>query len=320
MKKLVTRISLLIIVFLFIYNPPIRFLPMNTGIIIGGIFFLVYLVEFLIKIDLSKKVFLNRHVVILLLFIGAIIGYSFLIAMVSGSHDLQVFKSYLSFLLFYLPGAIGIIHLLKKHYNAIGILQLFVLVMVIQSLIIVLMLASPGIKDFFFSFLRDAPIRADRSLLSGGFKFLGFSFGTTWDLSIVQSIGIMLIALLCKLDKTQVNLKNALFFLMLSLSVFVSGRTGIFGIMFGILLLVIPVRRDEIPLSSLVKFSILLLLIMVPLYFIMNRFIPPQVADILQNKVLPWAFEMFQNNSGGMFETRSSNELKTMYFMPSFWT
>jgi hypothetical protein len=52
----------------------------------------------------------------------------------------------------------------------------------------------------------------------------------------------------------------------------------------------------------------------------MNRFIPPQVADILQNKVLPWAFEMFQNNSGGMFETRSSNELKTMYFMPSFWT
>ena len=42
MNKLITRFFLIILLFLFIYNPPVRFLPLNTGIIIGGICFVFY--------------------------------------------------------------------------------------------------------------------------------------------------------------------------------------------------------------------------------------------------------------------------------------
>jgi hypothetical protein len=293
---------------------------MNTGVIIGGIFFVLYVVEFLLKTDLKKQVPVNRNVLQVIGLISLIIGYSFLVAIVSGSRDFQVFKSYLSFLLFYLPGAFGTIHLLKKYYDAKGIIQLLVRVTVIQAVIILLMFTSPGIKDFLFSLLRDAGARADQNLSSGGFRFLGFAFGTTWDLSIVQSVGIMCIALLCRIDRTQVNLKNALYFLLLCVSVFLSGRTGLLGIILGVVIFLIPTRRNEIPFSRFVRFTVLLMLILVPLYFVISRFIPPQVADIVQNNVVPWAFEMFQNDSGGLLETRSSNELKTMYFIPSFWT
>lgn len=317
MKDAVIKILLSTVLFFFIYNPPLSFLPMNSGIIIGGCFFIYFLLDGLKSLVFLKQIYVNKHLLNILGILGVIILYSLLNVVINGTFDFQVIKSYLSYILFYIPGAFGIIQILKKRYTNIEIIKIIILVTVIQAIIIVLMLTVPGIKDFLFSVLRDGSIRVEKNIGSGGFRFLGFAFNPTWDLAIVQSIGIMLISLLFKLDKKEINIKNTLFFILLAISVFLSGRTGLLGIVFGFLIIIIPSNLKEVPFLKAVRFVGKVFVVVLPLFFFIKSFVPDQVVDIVETNVLPWAFEMFMNDSGGKLETASSNELKEMYFMPS---
>ena len=317
MNKFIIKAALAFLLFLYIYNPPLRFFPLNSGIIIGGVFFTLYLFQLLMKMSLLKTVTFNKHLLMLIGIISVLVLYSFLIPVMSGSADFQLSKNYLSFLLFYLPGAFGMVELFKKYFTAAEVVKIFVSVTVLQSIIMLSMFVNPDIKNFFFSLLRDAEARVQQNKTSGGFRFLGFALGGSWDLSIVQSLGMMCVALLVQTGKRQNNLKNALFFLLLLVSVFLAGRTGVFGILLALLLLLIPARSTEIPLYKITKFVVLLCLITVPLFFFIRSRIPDTVVDIIQTNFLPWAVEMFQNDNGGALETKSSNELKTMYFVPS---
>ena len=320
MNKFIIKAALAILLFIYIYNPPLRFFPLNSGIIISGVFFIFYLLQLLTKMSLLKTVTFNRHLLMLIGTISLLVLYSFLIPVVSGSADFQLSKNYLSFLLFYLPGAFGIVELFKKYFTATEVLKIFVSVTVLQSIIMFSMFVNPDIKNFFFSLLRDAEARIKQNNTSGGFRFLGFALGGSWDLSIVQSLGMMSVALLVKTDKSQNNLKNALFFLLLLVSVFLAGRTGVFGILLALLILLIPVTITEVPLYKITKFVIFLCLVTVPLFFLIRSRVPDTVVNIVQKNFLPWAVEMFQNDNGAVLETRSSNELKTMYFVPSVKT
>jgi hypothetical protein len=317
MNKFIIKVLLTALLFFFIYNPPLSFFPVNSGIIVGGLFFILYLLQLLVKISLSKTIKFNKHLLMVITIISLLVVYSFLVPLLNGSPDFQKYKSYLSFLLFYLPGAFGIVALFKKYFTATECLKILILITVLQSIIMLLMFVNPDIKNFFFSLLRDAEDRIKQNRVSGGFRFLGLAFGGSWDLSIVQSLGMMAIALLIKTDRSQNNLKNALFFLLLLVSVFLAGRTGVFGILLSFLLLLIPVRITEIPLYKMTKFIVFLCLVTIPMVFIIRNKIPDTVLDIIQKNFLPWAAEMFQNDNGIVLETKSSNELKTMYFIPS---
>ena len=317
MNKFIIKPFLIVFLFLFIYNPPVKFLPLNTGVIIGAVFFVLYLLRLLLKIDLSKQVSMNKDVLRLIILIAAIVMYSFLIAIVSGSGDFQLFRSYLAFLVFYLPGSFGIVQLFKKYFTGIDILKALVLITVLQSIIILGMFVNPVVKAFFFSLLRDADDRIKQNLISHGFRFLGFSFGSSWDLSLIQSVGVMSIALLLKLDKSEISLKNVMFFLIISLSVFLAGRTGIFGIFFALIIIIIPIKKKEIPLYRFLKFGSIFSVITFSLFFLIRSFVPAEVADIVKENVLPWAIEVFKNDNGVVFETKSTNELKTQYFVPA---
>ena len=115
MKKFIIQAALTVVLFFFIYNPPIKYLPLNIGIVIGGCFLVLYLFEVLLKIGLSKKTQINKNLLQVVILVSFIVLYSLLVAIISGSHDLQMFKSYLSFLLFYLPGSFGIVQLSLIH-------------------------------------------------------------------------------------------------------------------------------------------------------------------------------------------------------------
>lgn len=316
MEKLIIKIILTIGLFFFIYNPPISFLPMNSGIITGGCFFVFYLLNSIKLILFSKNIYINRYVLIIIGTVFLIIFYSLVNVFTVGTSDYQVCKSYLSFVLFYIPGAFGIIHILKKYCSGVEILKIIVFVTVIQAIIILMMLVNAGIRDFLFSLLRDGSARVEKNISSGGFRFLGFAFNSTWDLAIVQSIGTMLISILFKIDKNEINIKNTLYFILLAVSVFLSGRTGMLGILFGILIIIIPGNLKEIPFLKIIQFAGKIFMVILPLFFFVKSFVPDTVVDIVETSVLPWAFEMFMNDSGGKLETNSSNELKEMYFMP----
>lgn len=320
MKDAVIKILLSTVLFFFIYNPPLSFLPMNSGIIIGGCFFIYFLLDGLKSLVFLKQIYVNKHLLNIIGILCLIILYSLLNVVVNDTFDFQVIKSYLSFILFYIPGAFGIIQILKKYFNNIEIIKIVIIVTVIQSIIIILMLMVPGIKDFLFSLLRDGSERIEKNIGSGGFRFLGFAFNPTWDLAIVQSIGIMLISLLFKLDKKEINIKNTLFFILLAISVFLSGRTGLLGVVFGILIIIIPSNFKEVPFLKATQFIGKIIIVILPLFFFIKSFVPDKVLDIVETNVLPWAFEMFMNDNGGKLETASSNELKGMYFMPNIKT
>lgn len=290
---------------------------MNSGIIVGAVFFSFFLLQLLVRLNLEKKIVINKYLAAMFGSLTILIAYSFLIAILTGSKDFQVFKNYLSFLFFYIPGAFGIVMLLKKYFTAADAIKVFILATVMQSIIMVAMLVNPAIKDFFFALLKDTDARMRQNQISGGFRFLGLALGGSWDLSIVQSLGIMSLALLIKTGQYKINIKTVLFFLILTISTFLAGRTGIFGILLSLLLLIIPVKRSEVPLYKISKFIVFLCLVTVPLFYFIRGRIPDKVADILQSKFVPWAIEMFQNDNGTVLETRSSNDLKTMYFMPA---
>ena len=320
MKGKILYLFLVGIIFIFIYNPPIYFLPMNAGIIVGMGFFAYYIIKFALSFLLERKISLDLPILSIMLTVVIIVFYSLMVGIISGSYDLQVFKSYLSFLLFYIPGAFGIVHIARRHYEPIDIIKMFIVATVIQSIIILMMLVVPSVKDFFFSLLKDGDARLEKNLLSGGFRFLGFAFNSTWDLAIVQSMGIMYICLMIKLDKHEISLKNSLFFLLLVTSVFLSARTGLIGIILGLLILVFPSSMREVPMLKVVKFFSKLIAITIPLFFLIIIILPSEVIDIVENSVVPWAFELFQNQNAGTMETNSSNELKEMYFIPKFST
>ncbi|GAA4205093.1 hypothetical protein GCM10022289_24060 [Pedobacter jeongneungensis] len=85
----------------------------------------------------------------------------------------------------------------------------------------------------------------------------------------------------------------------------------------GLVILVIPSNIKEVPFLKLGKFLTKILIITLPLIILIMAILPTDVVDIVENNVVPWAFELFQNDNGGKLETASSNELKKMYFMPN---
>ena len=119
MKDAVIKILLSTVLFFFIYNPPLSFLPMNSGIIIGGCFFIYFLLDGLKLLVFLKQIYVNKHLLNILGILGVIILYSLLNVVINGTFDFQVIKSYLSYILFYIPGAFGIIQILKKRYTNI---------------------------------------------------------------------------------------------------------------------------------------------------------------------------------------------------------
>ena len=315
-RKKALYLFLVGIIFLYVYNPPIYFLPMNAGIIVGMGFLACYALKFISNLLVNKNIYIDRSFLNIAIAIGVIVCYSLSVAVVSRSFDFQVFKSYLSFLLFYIPGAFGIVWIAKRYFKPIDVMKMFIWATVVQSVIIMMMLIVPSVKDFFFSLLRDGSARVEKNLFSGGFRFLGFAFNSTWDLSIVQSMAIMYICLLFKLDKKEINLKNTLFFLLLAMSIFLTGRTGFIGLLLGLIILIVPSSFKEVPLLKATKFFGKLMAITLPLFFLIIITLPSDVKDVVEKNVMPWAFELFQNETGGKVETASSNELQAMYFVP----
>ena len=309
-----------VLLFLFIYNPPISFFPMNSGVLIGA-FSLVLMASYIFKkLMFREAIVVNKKIAKVVLYALGLSLYSLVISIVFGSLDFQVFKSYLSFVLFYFPGAFFLIYLMNRFYTPEEFIKNLIFVMVIQSVIIVLMLINASIKDLFFSLLRDGTARIEKNLASGGFRFLGFAYNSTWDLSVVQSIGVMLLAVLFKVDKNEINIKNVAYFILLCISIFLTARTGFLGIILGLLIILIPNNLREVPFMRITKFCGKIVLICVPLFFVILSLLPADTKEILEKNVLPWAFEMFQNDNNGKLETASSNELKEMYFAPSLKT
>lgn len=305
---------LFIAVFLFIYNPPIVGLPVNSGVLVGGLCFLFYILKYTFKTKVFLKKISENKLWLIIISLIFIILYSLLIGILSGSFDIQLSKNYTSFLIIYLPGAIFFGKYFSKIYTLEKTLLFIENIVFFQSIIITIMFISPGFRDFIFNLLKDGSIRQLKNELSGGFRFLGFSYGTTWDLAFLQSLSLVFFSIRIRLFSSKTKFRDVIKFFLILLTGIISGRTVFIGLLISIIILVLPVSFKNISVKkSLILFAKMSFVALISFIFI-RLIVPEDVKKTIDDNVIPWAFEMFEEKSNGNYETASSNELKKMYF------
>jgi hypothetical protein len=306
------RIAFVILLFLFVYNPPFKFLSIYPGFIISFFSIILLIYHSLIK----KQAFysFNNIIPVSLIFILSV--YSFYIVFFHGTYEFAIAKGYLLFILAYIFGPYLILHILKKRkeLDLNNIIKYFILISVIQSIIMILMLLFPNLKEFFFSIQKD-----DRQFLhleSGGFRMLGLAYGVVWDLGFIQSLSaIFIVWILPRLKYKNQFWLYSFAYLLIFISIIMSGRTGFFGIFISLVLLSYNLFIVKKNFGYYFRFLLSLLITSFLTFKIIYASISPDLRYLLSDKIIPWAFELFINsNEGNGLETKSSNNLKDMYF------
>lgn len=303
---------LIFLLFIYIYNPPLKFLPVYPSFIISLIsFFLLGAHLILFNRSLySFKSILPFLLILVLLF------FSLIIVFIHGTYETSIAKGYFLFLIAYVLGPYLIIYILKKRneLNLSTIFKYLIIVSVIQSIIMFLMLLLPNLKEFLFDIQKD-----DRQLLhleSGGFRMLGFAYGVVWDLGFVQSLSAIFIVWLIP----RVKSRNEIWFLSLAyiiifFSILLSGRTGFLGIFISLIILFHNLVSNVVVIPNIRKFLVSIIILLLVTFNLIFASLSTDFKELFIDKIAPWAFEMFINNQeGNGFETNSSNNLKEMYF------
>lgn len=301
----------LLLLFVYIYNPPFKGLPVYPGFFISLVSFFILIAYLLVN---KRTIYTVKNVSPFILILFLII-YSYFIVFLHGTGETFIAKGYFLFIIAYLLGPNLILIVLKKRnqLNLVDVVNYIIWLAVIQSVIMLCMLVLPSFKNLIFNIQS-----TDRQLIhleSGGFRMLGLAYGVVWDLGIVQSLSSIFIVWL--IPKTK-NAKKIWFlslaYLLIFISILMSGRTGFIGILLSILLLFYNLLSG----GTLMKYRKFISRILITLIIILNLVyasLSPDVRELITEKVLPWAFEMFINSQEGHgAETQSTNQLKDMYF------
>lgn len=305
------EICFLLLLFTYIYNPPFVFISVYPGFFISLVSFFILIAYLLVN---KKTIYTVKNVSPFLLILLLII-YSYFIVFLHGTGEIAIAKGYFLFLIAYLLGPNLILIVLKKRnqLNLVDVVNYIIWLAVIQSVIMLGMLAIPSFKSFIFNIQN-----SDRQFLhleSGGFRMLGLAYGVVWDLGIVQSLSsIFIVWLIPKTKSARKIWLLAIAYLLIFASILMSGRTGFIGILLSILLLFYNLLSG----GSLMKYRKFISRILITLIIVLNLIyasLSPDIRDLITERVIPWAFEMFINSQeGNGVETQSTNQLKDMYF------
>lgn len=265
-----------------------------------------------------KKIFLPQDMRTVLGGWTLLIIYSFFLLIAKRTYDFSLFYSELLFVIEHLLGAFTMVFLLAKigKRDHDSIMLMLVNIITVQAIIMLLSVVYPDMKNLVFSILKEDT----RMLINeryGGFRGVGLAASTTYDLAVLQSIGLMIIPLLLK-----VQMKGLFFFkyVVILLSVLISGRTGFIGIIFSFILILLScIGRKLTILSKTViirlwkscMYGFCILSIIVLLCY---KFISPDLKFMIDEYIIPYAFEMFISyEETGTMETHSSNYLVEWY-------
>lgn len=301
----------LLLLFVYIYNPPFKGLPVYPGFLISLLSFCTLIAYLLVN---KTTIYTVKNVLPFLLIVLLII-YSYFIVFLHGTGETAIAKGYFLYLIAYLLGPNLILIVLNKRnqLNLVDVVNYLIWLAVIQSVIMLGMLVMPGFKGFIFNIQSD-----DRQMLhleSGGFRMLGLAYGVVWDLGIVQSLSSIFIVWLIPKTKSAKKLWFlAIAYLLIFISILMSGRTGFIGVFISVLLLFYNLFSTK----TFTKYKKFIVRIFITLFLSLNVIyasLSPDIREMITERVIPWAFEMFINSQeGNGAETQSTNQLKDMYF------
>ena len=307
------------LLFLFIFGIPLYGFPLNTAkiaviLLSIGVIRRRNAREALGRLIRSK---INLFILFILCFL---IVYSAWWPSVKGTGDFELSYVYLIFALERFVGSILFVAYawslkfkLEDYINAI------ICILLIQVVIIIAMFLSPSLREMLWAVNARSNLE-ELSARYGGIRGLGLAGGVAYTMSILLSIGVLLIAY----ASSQFGSRwwYVMGSIMLVIGVFFSGRTGWFGIGLAGLFYAYANNLHQYLLairSMLLKLIPGIGLIATVTYY----YLEPETIDAVTQILIPFAFEPFINLlERGELTASSFEATQDMYFLvpeSTFW-
>lgn len=278
--------------------------PLSTGRIVT-LFLMVYVSIFRLKSFIKlccQKEFAVYYALIMITFAYACIIYA-----VNNKGEIFFFTIYMMRLTeYFFPILIFI--LLYRDMEHDLLFRHLVIVITLQSVFVLMSFGESSFKQFV-----DSVVPYISNLDQSSFRLRGFSNSSGATLSLVQGIGGYVAVLMFYKSKTLSGKTFYLFLVMINLLALVFiGRTGIVLLLGGAVFMLIYIGRSK-NLKAVLSVSVILFILITNVY----TSLPKNQRQLLSNRVLPWAFELFINMSeDGSAATDSTQVLNNMLFLP----
>ncbi|MBB1645534.1 hypothetical protein [Sphingobacterium sp. UME9] len=307
-----------ILVFFIIFNFPIPVIY-NSAFLALSIATCFYFAQPSLIKDL-RSCFGNKYIVSLLGVFLLLMLIGFIPGILHFTFDFTIIKPYLLniillFIAIYIyPLLIKEISLGERFYY---ILNLLISVFFLQSVIEVTAFLSPVAKDFVAFFQKDLVSEKDM----GGIRALALTGNPFFDLA--ASFGLIFIVFTFSISVNKngnkyFSLRNSLFFIVLFVGSFFAGRTAFVGLGTALALYFLSFGSR---FKKLISFIRLILIVAGTSFLLYNILLPPETKDMVENQLLPFAFEVVYNYiDTGETSTKSGEVLEQMYFPLSWQT
>lgn len=243
-----------------------------------------------------------------------ILGYCLILFVVvlNDTYDLSYFKTYSNSFLSALCGIpLALLYFKKYQDNAsVLIMKDIFIVFLIQSIIILVVLFFPPLKNIVSYFHRDPDIVNQADLFSNGLRTNALSGGLFFGLSISFGLAIIIYVYQYFIINNKWKVSSFIFLIISNIGLMCTGR---FGFIYIICLMPMLIASSFVKkMKILIYCIIMIILISVFFIFLINSI--PFISEVFYGKIYPYMFEFMDNYINvGTIETASTNQLSSMY-------
>lgn len=211
-----------LVIFTYVYNIPFTNMPISGSKIVV-LMLLMYLTVKRNHIVLQQP----KQKLVVLVFL--VLFYSELIRCINSSSDLSISYTLVLFLVNHIVGSMLIVVLLKSQGKLTieDMARMLVWIATAQAILILLTILSGDIYRWVADFAR---LETRNSIYQryNGARGYGLAASITYDLAVVQSFSLIFIVYL--MQRTKKKIRYAAAYLLIVISIVVTGRTGVIGI------------------------------------------------------------------------------------------
>jgi hypothetical protein len=289
--------------FLFVYGISFAGIAINSSKIVVLAMILFCFLKLRFRISIHKDVLFFGGVSSILMMISLICT-----VVIHQTSDFQLGYGYFLLVFESLLGSILFYKLFLSGKDLNYVLKLFILIAFIQALIIIAMLMIESFRELVYAVSKqDMSYVAERY---GGFRGFGLASSVTYDLAVLMSIPLMFISYLVLMGKVN-KIKYLFVWVTICLAIVMTGRTGIFGILLSLLIILYNVKTNTIKVLAISLGFIAALSTILPV-ILYQYFYESYV--VINEAIVPYATEIFSQDE--YFVTRSTDILLESYFMP----
>lgn len=281
-----------IFLFFYIYNPMIKFLPFDSGVVVSIIVLVFY---FFSGAPNLKRILLNKYVFIFYTIGLIVFFYTLVLTFFSGFDHLSFRYPIMYFRFFFeLPlVTIALISLVAQFgCNTFEeLIKILINIAIFQSIIVAIMLLSPTIRDFVFFNVLEFREGHDKIISIGDFSLRGFGLanGYLFGFPLFQGFAAVMILLYQKSDW----FKYLFAFPLVLISALVNARVGVTPVLIYVLLI------SFFYITSLKKSKVKIILKSFSFMLVSALLIVQIGNQIVFNNTFSWIINGFINVFGG---------------------